>query len=86
MAHVAFGPGPIYAATEAQGGSGKGFFGGIAEQYTYFNTFQVDGRDVPNVGDQYINSSVSQVFAGYNISDRIGLQFNLPVIYRSYYR
>jgi hypothetical protein len=74
----------IYAATEAQGGSGKGFFGGIAEQYTYFNTFQVDGRDVPNVGNQYINSSVSQVFAGYNISDRIGLQFNLPMIYRSY--
>jgi hypothetical protein len=74
----------IYAASEAQGGSGKGFFGGIAEQYTYFNTYQVDGSDVPNVGNQYINSSVSQVFAGYNFNDRIGLQFNLPVIYREY--
>ena len=74
----------IYAATEAQGGSGKGFFGGIAEQYTYFNTYQIDGSDVPNVGNQYINSSISQVFAGYNFSDRIGLQFNLPVIYREY--
>ena len=74
----------IYAATEAQGGSGRGFFGGIAEQYTYFNTFQVDGRDASNVGNQYINSSISQVFAGYNFSDPIGLQFNLPVIYREY--
>ena len=73
-----------YDATSAQGGIGKGFFGGIAEQYTYFNTFQIDGRDVPNVGNQFIKSSISQVFGGYNFSDRIGLQFNLPVIYRDY--
>ena len=72
----------VYAATEAQGGSGKGFFAGVAEQYTYFNTLQIDGRDVPNEGNQYINSSVSQVFAGYNFNNRIGVQFNLPVIYR----
>jgi len=74
----------IYAATQAQGGSGKGFFAGVAEQYTYFNTFQEDGHDVPNVGNQYLNSSLSQVFAGYNINNRIGVQFNLPVIYKSY--
>jgi hypothetical protein len=74
----------IYAATEAQGGSGRGFFGGVAEQYTYFNAYQVDGKDVANIGNQYLNSSISQVFAGYNFNDRIGLQFNLPVIYRSY--
>jgi hypothetical protein len=74
----------IYAATEAQGGSGNGFFGGVAEQYTYFNTFQVDGHDVANVGDQYIQSSMSQVFAGYNFNNRVGVQFNLPVIWRSY--
>jgi hypothetical protein len=74
----------VYAATEAQGGSGMGFFGGIAEQFTYFNTFQVDGREAQNVGNQYINSSSSQVFAGYNFNNRVGLQFNLPVIYRQY--
>jgi hypothetical protein len=74
----------IYAATEAQGGSGKGFFGGVAEQYTDFNTFQVDGHDVVNEGDQYIRSSLSQAFAGYNFNNRVGVQFNLPVIYRSY--
>ena len=74
----------VYAATEAQGGSGVGFFGGVAEQYTYFNTFQIDGREVPNDGNQYLKSSLSQVFAGYNLSQRVGVQFNLPVIYRSY--
>ena len=74
----------VYTATEAQGGTGKGFFAGVAEQFTYFNTYQIDGKEVPNVGNQYINSSISQVFLGYNISDRIGVQFNLPVIYREY--
>jgi hypothetical protein len=74
----------IYAATEAQGGSGKGFLGGVAEQYTYFNTLQIAGRDAPNEGTQFLNSSVSQVFAGYNFNSRFGVQFNLPVIYRSY--
>lgn len=74
----------IYAATEAQGGSGEGFFAGVAEQYTRFNTLQIGGHDVPNEGNQFLNSSLSQVFAGYNFSDRIGAQFNLPVIYKSY--
>ena len=74
----------VYDAMEAQGGSGNGLLGGVAEQFTYFNTFQIDGREVPNVGDQYINSSLSQVFAGYNFNYRIGVQFNLPVIYRQY--
>jgi len=34
----------VYSATEAQGGSGKGLFAGVAGQYTAFNTFQSDGR------------------------------------------
>jgi len=74
----------VYAATEAQGGGGKCFFAGVAEQYTFFGTLQQDGRRVPRDGGQYLNSSASQLFAGYNFNDRLGLQFNLPVIYRDY--
>ena len=74
----------VYAVTEAQGGSGAGFFGGVAEQFTRFNTLQMDGRDVPNVDHSHINSALSQVFAGYNFNDHIGIQFNLPLIYRQY--
>jgi hypothetical protein len=73
----------IYAATEAQGGSGGGFFGGIAEQFTHFGTLQNNGREIPGEG-QYIDSSVSQLFAGYNFNNRFGLQLNLPVIYRAW--
>jgi hypothetical protein len=72
----------IYSASQAQG-SGEGFYGGVAEQYTYFNTLQSDGHNVGNDGE-YIDSSVTQVFVGYNVNPRFGVQFNLPVIYRAY--
>jgi hypothetical protein len=73
----------IYSATEAQGGSGRGFFGGVAEQYTHSTTVQEDGHKIESEG-QYIDSSVSQVFAGYTVNDWFSLQVNLPVIYRAY--
>jgi len=74
----------VYAATEAHGNSGKGFFAGVAEQYTYFNTFQSDGHNRPNPDAEYINSLISQPFVGYNFNNRVGVQFNLPMIYREF--
>jgi hypothetical protein len=73
----------IYAASQAQGGSGRGFFGGVAEQFTEFGTVQDEGHKVASEG-QYIDSSVSQVFAGYTINDQFSVQLNLPAIYRAY--
>ncbi len=55
----------------------------MSEQFTYFGTLQQDGHKIPGEGE-YIDSSVSQLFAGYNFNNRIGVQLNLPVIYRSY--
>jgi hypothetical protein len=72
----------IYSATEAQGG-GKGFYAGLAEQFTQFATLQVDSHKVAGEG-QYIDSSVSQLFAGYNFNKHLGIQLNLPMIYRAY--
>ena len=76
----------IYSTTRAQGETGKGPFAGLAEQFTHFGTVQVDGEEVPNEADQHFESSISQVFAGYNFNDRVGLQFSLPVVYRSFKR
>jgi hypothetical protein len=75
----------VYAASEAQGGNGKGFFGGVAEQFTYFGSLQSEGQSVANDGE-HINSLNSQVFVGYNFNQRFGVQLNLPVIYRQYSR
>lgn len=72
----------IYSASEAQG-NGKGFYTGFAEQFTEFGTLQLDGHKESGNGE-YINSVVSQLFAGYNFNKRFGLQLNLPLIYRGY--
>jgi hypothetical protein len=74
----------LYSATAARNGEGGSLYGGVAEQYTYFHTLQSEGQEVDNVGNEYLHSSISQVFAGYNFTRRLGVQFNLPVIYRAY--
>jgi len=76
----------IYSAAQAHGEIGKGPFLGLAQQFSRFATVQVDGHEIPNEAGQYMNSWVSQVFVGYNFTERIGVQFNLPVIYRSFKR
>src|ERR1044071_215349 len=74
----------IYSATEAR--SGKGFFAGAAEQFTHFGTAQENGREVPNETGQYLDSSITQLLVGYNFSQRFGVQFNAPLIQRSFKR
>src|SRR5882724_7378502 len=76
----------IYSASQARGEVGRGQFAGVAEQFTHLGTVQVDGHEVSNPSGQYMDSSISQVFAGYNFNERVGLQFNLPVLYRSFKR
>ena len=76
----------VYAAIQAQGGGSKGFFSGIVEQYTHYSTLQNNGQKVDNIYGQYLDDSVTTVFAGYKLNERLDLQFNVPVIYRSYQR
>ena len=64
----------IYSASHAQGETGKGIFAGLAEQFTYFGTVQVDGHEVDNPSGQHMNSWISQVYAGYNFTDWAGVQ------------
>lgn len=74
----------IYSATEAR--TGSGFYAGVAEQVTHFGTMQNEGHEVANPTGQYLDSSISQLFAGYNLNSRFGIQFNAPLIYRSFKR
>jgi len=76
----------IYSANQAHGETGPGWLAGLSEQFTHFGTMQMDGHKVENEVGQRLESSVTQVFAGYNFNERFGLQFNLPIIYRSFKR
>ncbi|NOS68905.1 MAG: hypothetical protein HOP33_03150 [Verrucomicrobia bacterium] len=76
----------VYSAAQAHGEIGKGFSAGVAEQFTHFGTLQDSGNEVPDEANQHLDSSVSQLFVGYNFSERFGVQLNLPVIHRSFKR
>jgi hypothetical protein len=76
----------IYSATEAMGESTTGFFAGLAEQYTDFDTTQINGHEVPNVASQHLDSFITQAVLGYNITPRFSVQANIPYVYRSFRR
>lgn len=76
----------VYSANQAHGEVGKGFYAGVAEQYTHFGTVQVEGNEVDNPTGQHLESVISQLYGGYNFNDKFGVQFNIPVIYRSFKR
>ena len=62
------------------------FYFAMAEQFTHFGTLQLDGQEVENPTGQYLDSSNTQLVAGYSFNSRFALQINLPLIYRSFER
>lgn len=75
----------IYAATDVAEGK-TGIRLGFAEQYTQFATEQLDGKAVANPFGEHLYSSNTQLFAGYQFNDWLGLQLNVPILYRSWRR
>jgi hypothetical protein len=73
----------VYSAAEAHGEIGRGVYAGVAEQFTHFATLQEDGHKVPDEVGQRLDSSITQIFAGYNFNSRVGVQLNVPLISRS---
>lgn len=63
-----------------------GFYEAVGEQFTHFGTLQVDGDKIDNPTGQYLNSSITQLVAGYSINSRFALQINVPLIYREFKR
>jgi len=57
----------------------------VAEQFTHFGTLRNEGEKVGNPGER-IDSSITQIIAGYNFHERFGLQLTLPIISRDYRR
>jgi hypothetical protein len=76
----------IYAAPDFHGEPRRGWLVGVAEQFTHFGTVQENGRVIKNGVGQYLDSSITQLFVGYDFTDRVGVQLNMPIIHRSFKR
>ena len=63
-----------------------GWYAAVGEQFTHFGTLQFDGNEIANPTGQYLNSSITQLVAGYDITSRFALQINVPLIYREFKR
>ena len=75
----------IYVGTTKQE-QRPGPFVAIAEQFTHFGTLQLDGEEIPNFDDEYVNSSTTQLVLGYTFHRRFHMQLNLPFIVRDFRR
>jgi hypothetical protein len=74
------------SASERQGRWLSRVYVAIAEQFTHFGTLQLKGNEVANPTGQYLDSSITQLVAGYSFNSRFALQLNVPLIYRSFER
>src|SRR6185436_7897316 len=74
----------VYSAPLAHHVHDAGFHLGISEQFTHFGSVQENGHEVSNESDQYLDSFATQVYVGYQFTDRFGIQFNMPILHRSF--
>jgi len=59
---------------------------GASEQFTYFDDIRQDDHSVPNPDNEWMSSSITQLVVGYQITPRLGVQANVPLISREYRR
>lgn len=58
----------------------------ISEQYSDYSTIQNSGHKIENQQHQFLRSSITQLGAGYEISDNYGFEISFPLIQRSFRR
>lgn len=75
----------IYTGVE-QRESRTGFFAGLGEQVSDYDTEQQSGEKVPNPAGERLHSFITQLIGGYNFTPRIALQLNVPIIVRDFRR
>jgi hypothetical protein len=64
----------------------SGWHVGVSEQFTDYSRLQDSGRGISNSAGQYMHSSITQIYAGYDFTDSLGVQLNIPYIARTFRR
>lgn len=64
----------------------KGVYAGLFEQFTHFGKIKSSTTTLHNENDEFLDSSITQLYGGYYVNKQLGFQLTLPVIYRSFQR
>lgn len=75
----------VYTAGMAHGET-SGWLAGVSEQFTRYDDLREEGHVRHDDAGQYLDSSITQLFLGYGITDRLTVQVNVPYIHRSFER
>jgi len=59
---------------------------GAAEQFTSAGRLQKDGDKIDDSAHQFMNSSTTQVFSRYDLTESVAIQANIPLINRDFRR
>ena len=76
----------VYSANDARGESSSGPLFSVAEQFIPFHSLQFEGREVMVANPDFLDSSITHLVPGYNLSARFGVSLNVPLVYRSFQR
>jgi hypothetical protein len=59
---------------------------GIAEQFTSSGRLQTNGDKIDDPANQFMNSSTTQIFSRFDLSETVAIQANIPFINRDFRR
>jgi hypothetical protein len=76
----------LNAMPQMESMSATRWYAAVGEQFTHFGALQLNSDKVDNPARQYLDSSTTQLVAGYNIDSRLALQVSIPLIYREFKR
>src|SRR5438046_2047290 len=76
----------IYNASNANGEFSRGVLFSLSEQFTHYGTERFQDMELKRDFPDFLDSSITHAVLGYDFSPRLGLNFNLPVVYRSFRR
>ena len=63
-----------------------GWHARVSEQFTHFGTLQHDNQRIANPAGEHLDSSITQLIIGYDFAHALGVQLNVPLVYRSFQR
>ena len=74
----------VYNANNAQ--SARGFTFTVAEQFVPYDTLLLEGDEVSVPNPDYLDESITHLVPAYNLTERIGVGLNVPIVYRRFRR
>jgi len=76
----------IYSADNAREQRASGFFVTLSEAFIPYHTVQLNGEELEGPGMDYRDSSITHIVPGYNITRRLGVSLNVPLVYNNFKR